>query len=373
MSRIVIKGLGAVGPWGHNHAAFERWWQEGRPSLRRPLTGLSEPWLPVAEAAEVPAWKAAQHLPDRKAIKIMSRPVQFGVAAAMEAYGEGHPAPAERRAIFVGAGQNFDEDWTFREPIAASTTEDKDPRFDMARFATEGQAALNPLWLVKGLSNNVLAMAALYLDLQGPNNNFGMGAAGGLIAIAEAARALVAGEAEVALAGAADSLVTVEDLVQGARAERGAGSRAGPLPSQAGVFARLERSDERGWGLLGAGSATAACLGEPDPESLDAAALRASSVAWALCRDGRPGPCRPESPWSAGAPACLLRTHGFGSAPLEPIQAAALALGDSGAASGLCLLLFAEALARIDGVAGPIEVQARGHGGEVAVLIFGHR
>lgn len=364
---VRVAGLSVIGPFGVGLPAFDAHWRAGRPSCARPVESVREPWLPVSSVCEVPGWRPATHLPDRKAIKLMSRPVQIGVAAALQAWGATDDGvPPERRAIYVGAGQNFDEEWTFREPIAQSVVEDPEPRFDLRRFATDGQAVLNPLWLVKGLSNNVLALAALYLDIQGPTDNFGAGAAGTLMAVAQAAQAILDGETDRALAGGADTLVTVEDMLQLDRAGHFARTDAPPL-GQGAAFLRLEPGAAGGWGPLGWATALVPSLGPPSAEELDDSVLAASALAWARARDGASGPCRPTLQGSSGSPSALLRGPGL---PAQGIDLWS-SWGESGAGSGALLLAAAWALAHIDGVVGPIEVQAVGAAGEIAVVIFG--
>ena len=365
---VAIRGIAGVGPWGLDKAAFFRWWQSGRPSCVGPISPLSEPWLPTALAAEVPGWKPQAVLPDRKAIKLMSGPVQLGVAAALAAWRDGPPAidvPPERRGAYTGCGLNVDEEWTFREPIAASIL---DGRFDIVRFGKVGQGLLNPLWLVKGLSNNVLAMAALYLDLQGPNDNFEAGAAGPLLALTQAAQAVAEGELDVALAGGSDTQIAVEDLLQ--RYRRGDFDRDPPfVPARGAVFVRLEAGLPGDWGVLGWGAASLGSLGE-DEDAVEDAARRASAAAWERVRaEHTQGPCRAGHPASGGSPALLLRGPGLRRLPLDlDIWSS---LGDPGAASGAVLLLAAAAARELDGVPAPIELQARGESGEMVVVVLG--
>ena len=367
--RVALHRVGFVGPCGVGLESFARWWTGGRPSTAGPLTALPDEGLPVEQACEVRGWKGRQHLPERKAIKLMYPPVQFGVTAALEAWGgparddaPGDAVDPERRGMFIGCGHSVDEDWTFREAIDNSV---RDGAFDLELFAREGQPLVNPLWLVKGLSNNVLAFTAKLLKLRGDNDNIEGGAAGPLAALSTAADAIACGSIDVALVGGADTLLTVEDLLGLARH---GGFEGGPpfLPSQGAAIGLLTLAEPGDFAVLGHASTTGAIslqhLGGPGPmPGADEALERASRLARAraaeildvdevtvdrVLRGPRIG-------------------SGEGDVPLSP------ALGDAGAASGAWLMAAAWASRELDGLQGPIELQAVGPSGEASVVILG--
>ena len=362
LRRVRIQRVGAVGPFGVGMDAFLEWWRRGRPALAAQPTSLREPWLPADLACEVPAWRARSWLPDRKAIKLMTRCVQFGVAAALEAWGPRcveETAPPELRGMYTGCGVPADEDWTFRDAVNASVV---DGRFDMPTFGGPGQDLLNPLWLVKSLTNNVLAFTAKTLDLQGANDNFEAGAAGPLLALGSAAQAVAEGRLEQALAGGSDSLVTVEALLGLARHGAFGGDRP-LLPSQGGAFARLEAGAAGDFGLLGFCSRLSPLPPDADPacgpwpeRGVEEALRGASERAWQQ---------------AGGAPGDGLVLRG----PRLPGGPGAIdlwsSLGDPGVAAGALLVAAAWALRHVDGHDGPIELAAAGPGGEVVVAIVG--
>lgn len=358
---VAIRGLGAVGPFGVGTPALLRWWEQGRPSRHGPIATLHEPWLPANLGCEVPDWTPSALLSDRKSIKLMTRCVQFGVVAALEAWGgDGdRGVPPERRGMYTGCGVPADEDWTFRAAVNACVA---DGRFDLRRFGGHGQDLLNPLWLVKSLTNNVLAFTAKALDLQGSNDNFEAGAAGPLLALGSAAEALAQGRLDVALAGGSDSLVSVEALLGLAR--HGAFLGEAPLlPGQGGAFVRLEPGAPGDFGLLGFCSRTAPLPpGDPPhggpwpPPGIEEAAEAASRCAWKQA--GRPADGR-----------VLLRGPRLpgGSGDIDLWAK----LGDPGTAAGAFLLAAAWALLHVERHEGPIELVAAGPGGEAAVAVLG--
>ena len=358
---VALRRLGVVGPFGVGSDAFLDWWSRGRPPLAGRPASLSEPWLPAELACEVPAWRARAHLPDRKSIKLMTRCVQLGVAAAREAGGplDDEAPPPDLRGMYTGCGVPADEDWTFREAVNASAV---DGRFDMRTFGGPGQDLLNPLWLVKSLTNNVLAFTAKTLDLQGANDNFEAGGAGPLLALGSAVHAVMEGRLEQALAGGSDSLVTVEAMLGLARH----GAFEGPepfVPSQAGAFVRLGPGAPGDFGLLGFCSRIAPLPPDREPSGgplpgpeVEEALVSASRLAWQMA-GGEPGD------------GLVVRgprlPRGLGEMDLWA------PLGDPGAAAGAMLVAAAWALRHVDHRDGPIELAAAGPGGEVVVAILG--
>jgi 3-oxoacyl-[acyl-carrier-protein] synthase II len=82
--------------------------------------------------------------------------------------------------------------------------------FDSEYFANRGMAQLDPLLIVKGLPNAGLCGIAIEFGLLGPNLNIANDSIGGTQAIAAATAAIANGDAEIAIAGAYDSLLQPE-------------------------------------------------------------------------------------------------------------------------------------------------------------------
>lgn len=359
---VALTGMGVACSAGIGLNAFRDWWRAGRPPMTRPPTRLSEPWLPVDLVGEVPDWNPKKRLPERKSIKLMNPAVQLGTFAAMEAWGVDPPdatlAP-ERRGIWVGCGTSVDEDNTFNDAVFDALGEDG---FDMVRFGGPSQDLLNPLWLVKGLTNNVLAFTARYLRAMGPNDNFEAGAAGPLQALGAACEAISSGRLDRALAGGADSLIRLEDLVP--LAGLGAFGGKHPLvPGQGAAFVRLEPGTGGEFGVLGFASGFAP-VGPKDAPGVDAAPPESiKRVVERLRRQ-----VWEQVPLRSRGAALRIRGPGVpGGTDIELWDA----LGDPGAAAGALLLPAAWAARSIDKHRGPIELAAVGPRGDVAVAILG--
>jgi 3-oxoacyl-[acyl-carrier-protein] synthase II len=84
---------------------------------------------------------------------------------------------------------------------------DDQGKFQFNRWASEGLAKLNPLWLLKYLPNMPAAHLAIYNDLRGPNNSLTLREASSNQAIGEAFRYIARGSAETMIAGATGTYV----------------------------------------------------------------------------------------------------------------------------------------------------------------------
>jgi hypothetical protein len=87
-------------------------------------------------------------------------------------------------------------------------------RFSFSAFAEKGRTFIHPLWLVRGLSNNILGFSSAFWDFQGENMNYCQGVLGGRHAFLQAAYAIQEGRLDFALVGGSDSLVGAENILQ---------------------------------------------------------------------------------------------------------------------------------------------------------------
>ena len=184
--------------------------------------GIGPAGAEAGKPGPVPGFVPTQWIPDRKGLKLMSRAVQLGVAAVRQALtldGTLDAVPPLRRALFVGASPQTGDPEDLRPALDKALGPDG---FDLDRFAREGIDLIHPLWLVKGLSNNVLGFASAAHDLQGTNANWCDGDEGGWTAIVEGWDAVAEGRADLAVAGGADALIGAEGLLGGVACGEGA-------------------------------------------------------------------------------------------------------------------------------------------------------
>ncbi|MFT4976424.1 MAG: hypothetical protein ACI8S6_002321 [Myxococcota bacterium] len=204
----------------------------------------------------VPGFRPRAYIKDRKSLKLMARGVKLGVSAvhlALAGVEDWQAVPPERRALFVGASPQLGDPDDLRPALERAMA---DGTFSMTRFAEEGYPLIHPLWLLRGLSNNVLGFASAAQDLQGVNSNYCDGARGGWTALVEGARAVAEGRADLAIAGGADSFIGAEAYFGGRACGEGAAFVVfAPAPAGAPplVFDQGELDPEEAeLGMLGA-------------------------------------------------------------------------------------------------------------------------
>lgn len=211
--RVVITGVGLISPLGNKKDTFWERLASGRSGIG-PITSLPPGALPVGFAGE--ARDFTGHVDDfgplegeqkksiRKGLKVMCRECQMGVAAAQLALadaglGLGKCDP-ERTGVVYGSDYMV----TMPDEFTAGIVDclDEQRRFHFSRWATQGMAKMNPLWLLKYLPNMPASHIAIYNDLRGPNNSLTQREASGNLAVGEAFRVIERGHADVMVAGA---------------------------------------------------------------------------------------------------------------------------------------------------------------------------
>ncbi len=202
-SDIVITGLGVFSPIGIGREAFWNALVAGTSGIR-PLTAFDTSGLAVRFGGQIPDFDPKQYVRPRKSLKVMSRDIQLGFAAADMAIADagltaGSVAP-ERFGVVFGGDMIYadieDLESTYRRAV-------RDGRFDYSLWAEAIQQEVHPLWLLKHLPNMTASHVAIAHDARGPNNSIVLGDVSSLLAIAEAASVIRRGWADVMLAGGA--------------------------------------------------------------------------------------------------------------------------------------------------------------------------
>lgn len=257
--QVWVTGLGVVSSLGVGVASTWEALLAGESGVG-PIDSEAARAVDCQVGAEVKNFKARKLVPNRKSLKIMTRPVRLGVAAAALAWQDAglsaEDTAPERLGVFVGAGQAF-ADRSELEP-ALERSYDGQGGIDMVRYGQEGLGLIHPLWLLRGLSNNVLGFVSLDFNAQGINNNYANSGVSSTQAIIMAARAIADGMADACFAGGYDTLLSPECLVgygrlgllsQGAlddpsRAHRPFDKRrAGLVPAEGACFLMLESAE----------------------------------------------------------------------------------------------------------------------------------
>ena len=240
MCRVVITGLGVVAPNGTGSDAFWEATTEGRSGISFVET-FDATGHTVKVGGEVKCWDPMPFVNgNRKSLKVMGRNVQFGIAAAKMAIEDAgliddKQLDPARFGVVMGTGIvpiDFSE---FATAVSAATN----GKFSMPKFAEVEQAEMQPLWILRHLPNMVAAHISLAHNAQGPNNTIVTACAAGTQAIGEAFRLIARGDADVMLAGGADS--RIDPLLFVAYTVLGAISRAARPPEEVSRPFDLER------------------------------------------------------------------------------------------------------------------------------------
>jgi 3-oxoacyl-[acyl-carrier-protein] synthase II len=203
---VVITGLGIVSPIGIGKEPFWNALCEGRSGIRR--LPFADPSLPAAFGGVVTDFDPKQYVRPRKSLKVMSREVQLGFAAAdlalMDAGLRETPPNPERLGVMLGADMIPCE---LEELVGTYKDCMVDGRFDFCRWGSAIAAELFPLWMLKYLPNMPACHVGIAQDARGPNNTITLAEVSTLSAISEAARVVERGQADAIIAGGVGSRV----------------------------------------------------------------------------------------------------------------------------------------------------------------------
>jgi 3-oxoacyl-[acyl-carrier-protein] synthase II len=307
MRRVAITGVGVVAPNGIGREAFWSACVNGQSGVR-PISCFDTSSLPVQVAGEVGEFDITPFIPSvhRKSLKIMGRGARFGVAAAGLAVRDSgldlSRQNPERIGVVMGGGL-VPIDLPEVAPLVAAAL-NGDGRLHLDRLGNAGKDALYPLWILKYLPNMTAAHISLIHGAQGPNSTIVTACAAGTQAVGEAFRLIARDDADIVLAGGADS--RLDPLLILAYSALGALSPANRSPAEvsrpfdgqrdgfvlgegAGVLLleELEHAKRRGAVIyaevLGMGTSfDAYAVTKPDPEARGAS----RAIRWAL-REGK--------------------------------------------------------------------------------------
>ncbi|HEX5497613.1 MAG TPA: beta-ketoacyl-[acyl-carrier-protein] synthase family protein, partial [Thermomicrobiales bacterium] len=211
--RVVITGLGLISPLGNSPDSLWEALSAGRSAVAA-LTQFSPGSLPTPFGAEARQFSGGiddfgplagdQKKQIRKALKVMCRECQMGVAAAQMALGDSRLSASqrdpERAGVVFGSDYMVSLPDELNAPVEACLDANRDFHFE--RWGPQGIGTMNPLWLLKYLPNMPASHVAIYNDLRGPNNSLTQREASANLAIGEAFRVIARNHAEVMLAGA---------------------------------------------------------------------------------------------------------------------------------------------------------------------------
>jgi 3-oxoacyl-[acyl-carrier-protein] synthase II len=198
---VVVTGVGIVSPIGIGKDPFWDALCKGQSGIRR-LDLFDDPALPLPIGGEVADFDPKQYVRPRKSLKVMSRDIQLGFAAADLACADAglreRPIDPERLGVIFGAalipGELDELSGTYRSCMVNGS-------FDYHRWGPTMMTELFPLWMLKYLPNMPACHIGIGQDARGPNNSITMGDVSSLSAFAEAVHVLERGQADAMIAG----------------------------------------------------------------------------------------------------------------------------------------------------------------------------
>jgi 3-oxoacyl-[acyl-carrier-protein] synthase II len=237
--RVVITGVGVIGPLGNTKDAFWEALLQGQSGVE-PMTVGNLDDLPITFAAEARQFQGRiedfgplekeQKKAIRKALKVMCRESQMGVASAQLALADAGIGPGqvdpERTGISFGTDYMLSAPEELTEAIRQCL--DEHGRFDFSRWGTDGMPKMSPLWLLKYLPNMPASHLAIFNDFRGPNNSLTLREAAANAALAEAQQIILRGSADTMLAGATGTRVHPMKIVHAAQQEELASCNGDP-------------------------------------------------------------------------------------------------------------------------------------------------
>ncbi len=368
MRRVVVTGLGVVSPNGIGQEAFWSACVNGTSGVK-PIRSFDASAHPVRIAAEVPDFDVTPWVPNehRKSLKIMGRAARFGVAASGMAVKDSglelSRTDPTRVGVVMGSGL-VPIELPEVAPILAQSMS-PEGSFQPTQLGQKCRDSLFPLWLLKYLPNMVAAHISLLHGAQGPNNTIVTACAAGTQAVGEAFRLIARDDADICLAGGADS--RIDPLLLLAYRSLGALSPAMRPPAEvsrpydagrdgfvlgegAGVLVleELEHARRRGAVIyaevLGLGSSfDAYAITKPDPEA--GGATRA--MAWAL-KEARVDPKDVD----------YINSHGTSTRLNDQMETTAVKRVFGEGASALPLSSIKSMIGHLIGAAGAVEAAA---------------
>ncbi|MBN2908651.1 beta-ketoacyl-ACP synthase II [Polycladomyces sp. WAk] len=192
--RVVITGMGALTPIGHNVPGFWEGLQEGRSGVRS-ISRFDPTGFPTTIAAEIPDYDPLDHF-EAKVARRMSRFAQYGMVAAREAVRhaqlEMDRVDPVRVGVMVGTGSGGLD--RIQE--------------EYQKVLQNGSQKLSPYLAPAMLANMASGEIAIALGAKGPSAAVVTACATGSSCIGEAMRIIQYGEADVMIAGGAEAPIT---------------------------------------------------------------------------------------------------------------------------------------------------------------------
>lgn len=192
--RVVVTGLGLISPVGNNVADGWANLVAGKSGIAT-VTKFDASNLAVHFAGEVKGFKAEEYIPAKEA-RNMDTFIHYGIAAGIQALKDSGlevtEANAERIGVLVGSGIGG-------LPMIEDTHQ---------TYVDRGARRISPFFVPGSIINMISGHLSIMFGLKGPNLAAVTACTTGLHSIGLAARLIQAGDADVMVAGGAESTVS---------------------------------------------------------------------------------------------------------------------------------------------------------------------
>ncbi|MDR2196178.1 MAG: beta-ketoacyl-ACP synthase II, partial [Gallionellaceae bacterium] len=191
--RVVVTGLGIISPTGIGVPQAWRNIVEGKSGIRR-ITRFDPTAFACQVAGEVPDFDAAQYISAKDARR-MDRFIHLGMAAGIEAFKDSGlevtEQNAERIGVCIGSGIGG-------LPMIEDTHTD---------YVAGGPRKISPFFIPGTIINMISGNLSIMYGLKGPNLAIVTACTTGTHSIGESARMIEYGDADVMVAGGAESCI----------------------------------------------------------------------------------------------------------------------------------------------------------------------
>lgn len=201
--RVVVTGIGVIAPNGRDSQTFAAALAEGRSAvgpIRRFATGS----YPTRIAAEIDDFDWAERTEPPSGWKAFDRITRFATAAAAQAVADAHidSSMAGRTGVSIAAGfGSYDHEEVFTSCAAGQGDGD----FDWKAFREQFRRSVKPRPAERRTPGSVPALVAGHFGFRGPVMAVMTACAAGTQALGDGARWIRYGDADVVVAGGADS------------------------------------------------------------------------------------------------------------------------------------------------------------------------
>ena len=200
--RVVVTGLGVIAPNGSDVESFRAALEAGRSAVG-PIRRFSTSSFPTRIAAEIDDFDCPPYL-DSPGWSQIDRTARFALAASAQAIADARllETPLTDIGVLIAAGfGRFDHEETFTACAAGQRADG----FDWSAFREQFRQTVKPRPFARRTPGSIPTLVARHFGFTGPVMSVMTACAAGTQALGDAARWIRRGDADVVVAGAADS------------------------------------------------------------------------------------------------------------------------------------------------------------------------